>query len=278
MMDGKEVKKAEVGTKEADNANGVVVEETKTTVTPTSKSREYMQGKYPDKVWADDEAYDADLLAHLQQADSDLEGYKAGDDALASLMERDPDFARVMDAVRKGMPMGVALRTYMGDLSDYEPAEDEPNYEAYKKASDDYLAEKKKASDAIAEREKNLVDSDAVLEAFAAERGLTDEQEDEFMDKVSALFTEIGRGKITRETLNTLYDGLMHDADIAQAREDATIDANNKKIETKRIKAVEQTDGIPVGGGSDPAVGEEAPEEEYDIFAEINDHKKRRNL
>lgn len=278
MMDEKEVKKAEVGTKEADNANGVVVEETTTTVTPTSKSREYMQGKYPDKVWADDEAYDADLLAHLQQADSDLEGYKAGDDALASLMERDPDFARVMDAVRKGMPMGVALRTYMGDLSDYEPAEDEPDYEAYKKASDDYLAEKKKASDAIAEREKNLVDSDAVLEAFAAERGLTDEQEDEFVDKVSALFTEIDRGKITRETLNTLYDGLMHDADIAQAREDATIDANNKKIETKRIKAVEQTDGIPQGGGSDPAVGEEAPEEEDDVFDEINEYKKRRNL
>lgn len=248
------------------------------TITPTSRSKEWMRTKYPDAEWADDAAYDEALATHLADADSALEGYRTGDAALSGIMERDPDFARVMEAVRNGMPFGVALRTYMGDLSQFEPAEGEPDYEAYRKAGDDYVANKKKAEEEIAERNKNLDESDGILESFMTEKGLDETQQEAFLASVMKMFGDIGKGIISHDSLNILYDGLMHDADVAEAHEEGAIQAKNEKISAKRIKEASQTDGLPNGGGSDPAMGEEIEPEENDIFAEIDSYRKRRNL
>lgn len=254
-----------------------VITETET-ITPTSRSKEWMKTKYPDSEWADDDAYENALADHLASTDADLEGYKAGDEALASIMERDPDFARVMSAVRDGMPFGVALRTYMGDLSQFEPAEDEPDFEAYRKASDEYVANKKKADEEIAERNANLEAFGGTWDAFVQEKALTPEQEDAFKTEMLRVFSDIGKGNISRDSLNILYDGLMHDADVAEAHEEGAIQAKNEKISAKRIKEASQTDGLPNGGGSDPAMNEDVEPEEDDIFAEIANYKKRRNL
>lgn len=272
-----EVKKEEQEVAQTAAPEQTVITE-KETITPTSRSKEWMQTKYPDKEWADDAAYEEALATHLADTDAALEGYRSGDEALSGIMERDPDFARVMEGVRNGMPFGVALRTYMGDLSQFEPAEGEPDYEAYRKAGDDYIANKKKAEEEIAERNKNLEESDGILESFMAERGLDEAQQEAFVANVLKMFGDIGKGIISHDSLNILYDGLMHDADVAEAHEEGAIQAKNEKISAKRIKEASQTDGLPQGGGSDPAMGESDAPEEDDIFAEIASYKKRRNL
>lgn len=272
-----EVKKEEQVVAESTEPVQTVITETEM-VTPTSRSKEWMRTKYPKSEWADDDAYENALADHLASTDAELEGYRAGDEALGNIMERDPDFARVMDAVRNGMPFGVALRTYMGDLSDYEPAEGEPDYEAYRKASDEYLANKKKAEDEIAERNANLETFGGTWDAYVTERGLTEEQESAFEAEMRQLLTEIGKGNISRDSLDLLYNGLMHDKDVAEAQEEATIQAKNAKIEAKRIKEASQTDGLPQGGGSNPAATEDVDAEDDDIFAEIASYKKRRNI
>ena len=272
-----EVKKVEQEVAQTAAPEQTVITE-KETITPTSRSKEWMQTKYPDQEWADDAAYEEALATHLADTDAALEGYRSGDEALSGIMERDPDFARVMEGVRNGMPFGVALRTYMGDLSQFEPAEGEPDYEAYRKAGDDYIANKKKAEEEIAERNKNLEESDGILESFMAERGLDEAQQEAFVANVLKMFGDIGKGIISHDSLNILYDGLMHDADVAEAHEEGAIQAKNEKISAKRIKEASQTDGLPQGGGSDPAMGETDAPEEDDIFAEIASYKKRRNL
>jgi hypothetical protein len=245
----------------ADVSPEVTVTEESTTVSPTSRTREWMQKKYADKSWESDELLDEDVAAHLADTDERLSSYEESDSVMGDLMERDPEFALVINAMSKGMPFRVALRRYLGDILADEPVEGDPDWDAYRKASDEYLAEKKKTDEEIATRTANIAKSDEELEAFMDAQGWNEQEQSDFVEFLRTSLRTIGMGEISPQFLAMMRDAFMHDQDVEEAKEAGAIEARNEKITAKRIKESEATDGIPMGGGSSPIV-EEAPEED----------------
>lgn len=260
---------------EAVDSPEVTVTEETTTISPTSRSREWMQSKYPEKYWADDDAYEEELYDHLERTDERLKSYEDSDAVIGDLMERNPEFALVINAMSKGMPFRVALRRYLGDILADEVAEGDPDWDAMKKASDDFLAEKRKTDEEIATRTTNLEKSDMELESFMEAQGWNKQEQEDFVDFLRTSLRNISMGEVSPQFLAMMRDAFKHDEDVEDAKEAGAIEARNEKITAKRIKANTETDGLPVGGGSSPIITEEEPDDSV-LGGILRDYEKRR--
>lgn len=244
----------------------VSVTETTVSATPTSRSRAWMQERYPDEEWADDDAYEEKLANHLQEAETKLNEYKSNDEVISDLMERNPEFAMVIMAMRKGMPFEAALRRYLGDIFKDTVEEGDPDWDALKKASDEFLAEKKKSDDEIATRTANLEKSDIAFTEFVERNFPTEEEQIAFAEYVRTTLGNIGMGDLNDTIFDMFLKAYKHDTDVEDAKEAGAIEARNEKITAKRIKEKTDTDGMPIGGGSSPVVAEPDMEEEDDFL------------
>ena len=244
----------------------VAITETTVSATPTSRSRSWMQEKYPDEEWADDAAYEEKLTNHLSETDAELNKYKSNDEVISDLMERNPEFAMVIMAMRKGMPFEAALRRYLGDIFKDTVEEGDPDWDALKKASDEFLAEKKKADDEIATRTANLEKSDLAFTEFVERNFPTEEEQIAFAEYVRNTLSNIGMGDLSENIFDMFLKAYKHDTDVEDAKEAGAIEARNEKITAKRIKEKNETDGMPLGGGSSPIVEEEMYEDDDDFL------------
>lgn len=246
---------------DAPEIDGVSVTSTEV-VAPVSRSKEWMKGKYPDESWEDDASYDDFLADHLSKADERLADYEGADMKITEMLERNPKFSLIITAMKKGMPFEVALRRYVNDIFKEDVSEDEPNWEELKKASDEFLEEKRRGDEEIATRNKNLEQSDIVLKAFVEKNFATEDEQVAFVEYLRNALRNIGMGEISETFLDMVLKAYNHDNDVEDAKEAGAIEARNKTITAKRIKANEETDGLPMGGGSSPIVTEEEPEED----------------
>lgn len=248
---------------------------TETTVTPSMpRSREWMQSKYPDKLWESDEAFDEDVATRLAEDDERLATYAASDERIARILDLNPDFWKVLDAMDKGMPFMTALRTYAGDLVEAIPAEGDEGFEEYQKAAEEYLAEKKRSDERIAERNTNLEKSNNDFVAFV-DANLPEEKRDAFVQFVQDNLNALDMGIVSDKFMRSMLDAFNYDEDIEDAKEAGAIEARNTKITAERIKAENETDGLPMGGGTSPIVEEEQPSSRS-ILEDIVDGYKRR--
>ena len=245
----------------------VAITETTVSATPTSRSRAWMQERYPDEEWADDDAYEEKLTNHLTEAEAKLNEYKSNDEVISDLMERNPEFAMVIMAMRKGMPFEAALRRYLGDIFKDTVEEDDPDWEALKKASDEFLAEKKKADDEIATRTANLEKSDLAFTEFVERNFPTEDEQIAFAEYVRNTLSNIGMGDLSENIFDMFLKAYKHDTDVEDAKEAGAIEARNEKITAKRIKEKNETDGMPLGGGSSPIVEEDMYEDDDDFLS-----------
>ena len=248
---------------------------TETTVTPSMpRSREWMQTKYPDKQWESDEAFDEEVAARLAKDDERLATYAESDESMARILDLNPDFWKVLDAMNKGMPFMTALRTYAGDLVEAIPAEGDEGFEEYQKAAEEYLAEKKRSDERIAERNTNLEKSNNDFVAFV-DANLPEEKRDAFVQFVQDNLNALDMGIVSDKFMRSMLDAFNYDEDIEDAKEAGAIEARNTKITAERIKAENETDGLPMGGGTSPIVEEEQPSSRS-VLDDIVDGYKRR--
>ena len=254
----------------------VSVTETTVSATPTSRSRAWMQERYPDEEWADDDAYEEKLANHLQEAETKLNEYKSNDEVISDLMERNPEFAMVIMAMRKGMPFEAALRRYLGDIFKDTVEEGDPDWDALKKASDEFLAEKKRSDDEIATRTANLEKSDIAFTEFVERNFPTEEEQVAFAEYVRTTLGNIGMGDLNDTIFDMFLKAYKHDTDVEDAKEAGAIEARNEKITAKRIKEKTDTDGMPIGGGSSPVVEESIAEDDSAIGSILREYEKRR--
>ena len=254
----------------------VSVTETTVSATPTSRTRKWMEERYPEESWADDDAFDERTAKHLAETDGKLSEYKESDEVISDLMERNPEFAMVIMAMRKGMPFEAALRRYLGDIFKDTVEQDDPDWEALKKASDEFLAEKKKTDDEIATRTANLEKSDVAFTDFVERNFPTEDEQIAFAEYVRSTLSNIGMGDFTDDIFEMFLKAYKHDTDVEDAKEAGAIEARNEKITAKRIKEKADTDGMPMGGGSSPIIEEENYEDDSAIGGILRDYERRR--
>lgn len=267
---------ADAETQGSEEAPEVTVTETSTTVTPSSnRTREWMQSKYPDETWDDEAAFDERTAQHLTDTDARLAELEGSETYIQEVLNANPDFALALRAIGKGMPAKIALRRYMPELWD-EPVEGDDDFEAWQEATQKFLEEKRVADEEIATRNANLEKSDILLKEFVETNFPTEEAQIEFVEYLRTALRNIGMGELSTAFLDMMLKAYNHDNDVEDAKEAGAIEARNAKITAKRIKASEETDGMPMGGGSSPIVEEGEPEDDDFLGGVLRDYNKRR--
>jgi hypothetical protein len=181
----------------------------------------------------------------------------------------------VIMAMRKGMPFEAALRRYLGDIFKDTVEEGDPDWDALKKASDEFLAEKKKSDDEIATRTANLEKSDIAFTEFVERNFPTEEEQIAFAEYVRTTLGNIGMGDLNDTIFEMFLKAYKHDTDVEDAKEAGAIEARNEKITAKRIKEKTDTDGMPMGGGSSPIVEEDMEEDDDFLGAAAKRYRNR---
>lgn len=229
------------------------IEIAKETSTPESRSRNWMKAKYPESNWENDDAYEESLYKHLEDTDLALSDYRQNDKTISEILEMYPEFALVLQDLGSGVPLRVALERNIG-LEELTPDEKDTEYEAFVEARDKRLEDARKFNDEYTSRRANAEKSNELFSAFVEGQADWDEAKKEgYVKFVQDFLAALGRGEFTDRDFQMLADAYTHDEDVAEAAETGKIEGRNEKITQRRIKQQTEVDGIPDGGGANPA-------------------------
>lgn len=211
---------------------------------------------FPDRKFEKDEDYDTALDEHL----TGLEEYKKrGTEAnkkLIALFESQPEVGSLVKDMINGATFREALARHISP-EDLTPIEGDPDYEGWvknKKEREDSLAKRRERE---AQRERDLAESQAVIEAFAKENNMDDAAAEAFLKKVDEMIGAITSGKVSKEALIAMQRAFNYENDIARAKEEGALSERNKKIVAEKEKPEKKGDGIPrpaISGGQKETV------------------------
>lgn len=246
------------------------VNENKQVKTGRDRYKEYMSGKYPDKVFDGENATDDldELVASELEANaSELEASRANNKKLVDLMNKDPRHARYimrMMTEEGANPLSVMMEIYGPDLMD--ALQSEEGKEMMSKATEKYLETKASEEAGEAERMQNYEKSVNDIAAFAQEKGLTDEQAVALFEKINQIGFDVIEGKFTREAMQMAYDAMNFSSAVDNARKEGERDGRNAKIEEKLAKVNKPIEMPPAVGGQGATVPEPKARKRDDFF------------
>ena len=213
-----------------------------------SRVREYMTAKFPDREFGDDDELEQALYDYLTQSDKKIAGHEAANKTIMEVVQAYPEFAQIIEDVANGIPVQVAIARQF-DSSELAVPEGEPDYEAYKQAAEERTKRLADMKARVETREKNMARSKTDVDAFFAEQGLSEEEQQRFVAWVdNEILANLLDGKVNKEILTKLYQGWVYDTAVAEARETGKVEGRNEQIETRRVRA-QKTDGLPADGG-----------------------------
>uniref|UniRef100_UPI004056C80A hypothetical protein n=1 Tax=Alistipes sp. TaxID=1872444 RepID=UPI004056C80A len=229
------------------------VEEVVEKSTPNSKSRTWMQARYPDVEWENDDAYDESLFNHLEESDRVLNDYRENDKTIGEILEMYPEFALVLEDIGNGVPLRIALERNIG-LDELTPDEKDADYESFMETRTKRLEDSRKFNEDYNMRRTNAEKSNERFSAFVEDQENWDDAKKQgFVSFVQDFLAALGRGEFSDSNFQMLADAYTHDEDVADAAETGKIEGRNENITSRRIKREASTDGIPDGGGANPA-------------------------
>jgi triacylglycerol lipase len=203
-------------------------------------------------VESEQEAYKQALEAYKKNQE-----YQKGHEALADLMQKQPEMAKVMDEMMNGTPLTAALAKHV-NLEEQIPKEGEEGYEEYQKAKKEREEQEKSAEKYIQTLKENEESSKKAFEDFAQDK---DEQSvqsflNTLFDEKEGIAQKIIDNKYDKELLNFMWKALEYD----QAVENAKKQGKNEQIEAKkRDEDTEKGDGVKRFNSTPPEEKTEEP-------------------
>ena len=228
---------------------------------------ERLRKKYPEKKFEDDEEIYGQISDDYDQYEQELEGYKGREKTLSDMFAADPRSAQFLTDMHKGNdPVLGLVKNFGVEIKDVldDPAMQEKIAEANK----EYVERVAKSKQLDEEYAANMDATLETLRQFQAERGMSDEQIDEVVDKLIGIVTDGVMGKFSPETLDMIVKAINHDSDVALAGEEGEIAGRNAKI-TENLRKSQKGDGTaPLGGKNGQAAVERKARS---IFDEANE-------
>lgn len=171
-------------------------------------------------------------------------------DRLVAAFDKEPRLAKVfMDLVNGEKSAAYNFARIFGkDFAAYD--EGTPEYEDFMAGENERVAEIAKAEEAKALLDRNLDESDAVIDRYCETNNI---DPDEFRSKIDALIMPIMDGIISEETCKALDRAINYDKDTQDAYAAGEIAGRNTNINEMRA---ERGDGLPKGLGGQIPVGE----------------------
>ena len=263
---------------------GTATEETSPSAPPSSGAptpapgkaaafRDRLSGKHEGEEWEDDEAlfgrinddYDdyesqiSDLTAKNGDYEKELGGLRENEKKLTDMFSKDPRSATFLMQWRdKGNPVSELVRMYGKDMLEYMT--DHPDEMAEQEK--EYLERVAKEKEYEDEYNANLSASLDLFDRVQAEKGLSDDEMNELVDKLISTAHDVIMGKFDEETLDMVSKALGYDKAVEEAGREGEIRGKNSK-ESDRLKLKKAGDGMPrlgSGGGTTKPAMEERPE------------------
>lgn len=274
-----QVPAVDVAVEEPATEEVVETTEVETTETPIENEeadslRSFVETTYG-KTFESDADFEAFVKEKLTENEESLSGYKEADGKIVEVLDEYPELYAVVQDLIDGKPIEVALAANI-DLEDITPLPDEEMYKQYEDAKNTRKERKTKIETMRKEFDTNLEASREVIKEYFEEKGLTDENAEDYASFIDNHIAEYNRGIITKEFLDLFYKARNYAKDVIEAEEQGAIKGKNAKVDAEREKRATETDGMPVGGSS-IGVKEDVPEDN-DLFAEISRNSRRNRM
>jgi hypothetical protein len=274
-----QVPATDVAVEEPATEEVVETTEVETTETPIENEgadslRSFVETTYG-KTFESDAEFEAFVKEKLTENEESLSGYKEADSKIIEVLDDYPELYAVVQDLIDGKPIEVALAANI-DLEDITPLPDEEMYKQYEDAKNTRKERKTKIETLRKEFDTNLEASREVIKEYFEEKGLTDENAEDYASFIDNHIAEYNRGIVTKEFLDLFYKARNYAKDVIEAEEQGAIKGKNAKVDAEREKRATETDGMPVGGSS-IGVKEDVPEED-DLFAEISRNSRRNRM
>ena len=274
-----QVPAVDVAVEEPATEEVVETTEVETTETPIENEeadslRSFVETTYG-KTFESDADFEAFVKEKLTENEESLSGYKEADGKIVEVLDEYPELYAVVQDLIDGKPIEVALAANI-DLEDITPLPDEEMYKQYEDAKNTRKERKTKIETMRRGFDTNLEASREVIKEYFEEKGLTDENAEDYASFIDNHIAEYNRGIVTKEFLDLFYKARNYAKDVIEAEEQGAIKGKNAKVDAEREKRATETDGMPVGGSS-IGVKEDVPEED-DLFAEISRNSRRNRM
>ena len=185
------------------------------------------------------------MYGNFMEVMDDMERASGAHSMLNEKLTQYPKAGLMLADMMDGKHPAVAIKRHFGDELEIEEGSEE--YEALLTAERERLADEEASGTMKAEYEQNLAESAEAVRMFKEEKGLDDEQFQEFMESAVEMTGDLLSGKLNTTLLNVLWKGKNYDTDIANetgiAEERGLIKGRNEKIEERKRKMV--GDGLP---------------------------------
>lgn len=235
---------------------------------------ERMRAKYPDKSFDDDEAFFGQINDDYDDYDKRLAESQSREEAFSNMFTTNPKSARLMMEWKNGNdPVAALIRIY-GKEDILAAIEDPEKLEAIEQANKDFADKVAKNDEYEAQYEKNLPASLQAIEAWAAERGISDEDIDTAVTALSKLCGDFILGKIAPESIEMMLKAQNYDADIEQAQMEGEVAGRNAKIEEKLRKGKKGDGTVTLDGKNGKANTNNQPKKDLGALERYDSDNK----
>lgn len=203
-----------------------------------------LQERYPDEDFSDENAVAGRVLDDYDDLQQRHDAMKADEDKLSALFDRDPKAATFMQRWIDGSDPAVELVRLYGDEELRAALDDPAKQDELAKASKEYAERVAKDRDFEQKYQQQLGASLDAMDAFQAEKNLTDDEMDALLGAMAQSATDFIEGKITPEALEAALKSSRFDAEVATAEREGEVRGRNQKIEAK-LRKRGAGDGVP---------------------------------
>lgn len=178
---------------------------------------------------------------HLKRLDEVDRVGKAHAELQKKLTEN-PKAALMLGDIMDGKHPAVAVKRYF-DPEELEVNEDDENYESLLTAERERIADAEGRKQLQEEYQQNLLNSQDDVEKFCKEKGLSEEEFEDFIETIVGLVNDLLSGNLNTDLLKILWNGRNYESDMTDAEERGSIRERNKKHEAEMLKL--KGDGLP---------------------------------
>lgn len=240
---------------------------------PMRKYREKIKARYADANPQSEEDWMELEDKYAEDVEGELSKFKDADMTIQEAMTAYPEFGQLLnDIFVNHLPIRVAIAKNFSqeDLIPSEGDEDYPDYNTV-------LSERKKKleeqSAIDAEIESNVAKSLEDIDAYAKEKGYSEDRKQNLIDFVNNTFQDLLMKRIDRKVIMAFDKAMNYDKDIEDAKAQAEIAGKNAAIDVKKAQANEMTDGIPNVAAKGGSIKEVMPSQAARIFKGVGERK-----
>lgn len=210
---------------------------------------EKVKAAYPDRNFETDE----DWNSGLQERYSSLEDYerngKEANKKLIAALEADPLLAELVGGAIEGIPALVTIAKHV-DPEDLTAQDGDEHFEELTKAYQDRVAKRDESAKFDEEVIANKIESSKIFDQFAEQKGMSDEEKEEYIDFVETHLKNLFKGLVSLDYHEAMYTAKNHDKTVNDVAQKAALAEKNKKVETKKVEKAPSGDGLPKIGST----------------------------